>query len=123
MLGCPKKAEPSSSGALKRQSRRRRADWAGWAGTQAGRCGGSKEGAGSLVVRIWCSHPWDLGVILGQRTKIEQKKKFLILVTVVTLVMSPVKPMDVDAPLERPKSQQATLLQFCIPEGLFVGGK
>ena len=73
-LRCPEKAEPSSSGALKQQSRRRRADWAGWAGAHAGRCGGSKEGAGSLVARTRCSHPWDLGVILGQGTKIEQKK-------------------------------------------------
>lgn len=50
------------------------------------------------MVRTPRSHSWDLGVILGWGTQIEQKNKFLILVTVVTLVMSPVKPMDVDPP-------------------------
>lgn len=39
------KAELLRSGALKGQSQRRREDWAGWAGSRAGRWGGSKEGA------------------------------------------------------------------------------
>ena len=60
------------------------------------------------MVRTPCSHSWDLGVILGRGTQIEQKNKFLILVTVVTLVMSPVKPMDVDPLLPPGKTQVST---------------
>ena len=47
-------------------------------------------------------------MILGQGTKIEQENKFLILVTVATLMMSPVKPMDVDRPPPTPGETQVS---------------
>ena len=74
---------------------------------------------GSLVVRTQCSHSWHLGVILGQGTKIEQENKFLILVTVVTLVMSPVKPMDVDPRGKDPSLNKPHVSRFVFQKDSF----
>ena len=74
---------------------------------------------GSLVVRTQCSHSWHLGVILGQGTKIEQENKFLILVTVVTLVMSPVKPMDVDPRWKDPSLNKPHFSRFVFQKDSF----